>query len=110
MQILESVALKACTVLVALALQKPHRTSKSKDHVAHLNRRLTLWKEGNLASLVDEGQCIQKYLRFRGAPDKDKVARNFNHLMLQDKVYSAFRHLSCHSSGGVLNLDAQVRT
>ena len=28
--------------------------------------------------------------------------------MLQGKVHSALRYLSCHSSGGVLNLDAQV--
>ena len=54
---LESVALKACSVLVALALQKPSRTSKSKDHVAHLNRRLALWKEGSVSSLLDKGRC-----------------------------------------------------
>ena len=52
---LESVALKACSVLVALTLQKPNRTSKSKDHVAHLHCRLTLWKEGDLLALLDEG-------------------------------------------------------
>ena len=43
---LESIALKACSVFVALTLQKPNRTSKSKDHVAHLNCRLSLWKGG----------------------------------------------------------------
>ena len=72
---LESVALKACSVLVALALQKPRRTSKSKDHVAHLNRRLALWKEGIVSSLLDEGRCIQSHLQFFGVPNKDKAAR-----------------------------------
>ena len=105
---LESVALKACSVLVALTLQKPNRTSKSKDHVAHLHRRLTLWKEDDLSALLDEGRCIQRHLRFRGVPDKDRAARIFNNLMLQGKVHSALHYLSCHSSGGVLNLDAQV--
>ena len=52
---LKSITLKACSVLVASTLQKPNRTSKSKDHVAHLNRRLALWKEGNLSALLDEG-------------------------------------------------------
>ena len=28
--------------------------------------------------------------------------------MLQGKVHAALQHLSCHSSGGVLDLDAQV--
>ena len=39
---LESIALKASSVLIALTLQNPIRSSKSKDHVAHLNRRLAL--------------------------------------------------------------------
>ena len=43
---LESVALKACTVAPILLLQKPSRTSKSKDHVNHLQRRLDLWDKG----------------------------------------------------------------
>ena len=86
---LESIALKACSVLVALTLQKSNRTSKSKDHVAHLNRRFALWKEGNFSTLLDEGRSIQRHLRFRGAPDKDGAAQIFNNSMLQGKVHSA---------------------
>ena len=71
---LESIALKACSVLVALTLQRSNRTSKSKDHVAHLNRRLALWKEGSFSALLYEGRSIQRHLRFRGAPDKDRAA------------------------------------
>ena len=100
--------MKACSVLVALALQKPSRTSKSKDHVVHLNRRLGLWKEGSVSSLLDEGHCIQKHLQFCGVPNKDKAARTFNYLMLQGKVCAALQYLSCHSSGGVLDLNSQV--
>jgi len=59
-------------------------------------------------SLLDEGHCIQRHLRFGGTPDKDKAACTFNYLMLQGKVHAALRYLSCHSSGGVLNLDALV--
>ena len=40
---LESMSMKACTVAPILLLQKPSRTSKSKDHVNHLQRRLDLW-------------------------------------------------------------------
>ena len=57
---------------------------------------------------MDEGWCIRKYLRFRGTLDKDKAACNLNHIMLQSKVHSALRYFSCRSSGGVLNLDAEV--
>ena len=52
---LESVAMKAVTVLAILALQKPFQTSKTKDHVSCLVRRLVLWKDGNLNDLVLEG-------------------------------------------------------
>ena len=74
---LESIALKACSVLVALTLQKPNRTSNGKNHVAHLNCWLSLWKEGNLLALLDESRCIQRHLRFCGAPDKDRACTNF---------------------------------
>ena len=57
---------------------------------------------------MDEGQCIQRHLRFRDAPEKDRAARMFSNLMLQGKVHTALHYLSCHSSSGVLNLDAQL--
>ena len=61
-----------------------------------------------ITSLLDEGQCVQRHLRFRGALDKDRAAQILNNLMLQGKVYSTLCYLSCHSSGGVLNLNAQL--
>ncbi len=42
-------------VLPALVLQKPHRTSKTKDHIKCLDMRLEKWKDGNLNELVKEG-------------------------------------------------------
>ena len=52
---------------------------------------------------------FHRHLRFHGAlDDKDRAARIFNNLMLQGKVHSALCYLSCHSSGGVLNLDTQL--
>ena len=56
---LEGVAFKAAMILPALLLQKPHARSRTKEHTKHLERRLNLWKEGDLASLLDEGQTIQ---------------------------------------------------
>ena len=59
---LESIALKAAMTMCALLLQKPNRTSKSKDHVACLERRMTLWRAGDLEDLLQEGQTIQHRL------------------------------------------------
>ena len=57
---LESVALKATVVLPHLLLQKPSRASKSRDHIACLERRMPLWCEGKLMELLLEGRAIQE--------------------------------------------------
>ena len=44
---MECITLKAAMVMPALLLQRPHRDSKSRDHVACLERRsLPLWRGG----------------------------------------------------------------
>jgi len=49
---LETVALKAATVLPILLLQKPSKRSRTKDHIRCLERRLASWQNGNLEELV----------------------------------------------------------
>ena len=95
---LESIAMKAVTVLQVLLLQKPSRISKSSDHVHHLRRRLDLWKKGDIASLTQEGLCIQKHLRKTSCETSNKdIARTFNKLMMEGKVQGALRFLSKHN-------------
>ena len=53
---LESVALRAITVMSILLLQKPARNSKSKDHSACLERRLLIWQAEDINNLVLEGK------------------------------------------------------
>ena len=60
---LEGIALKAAMIMPALLFQKPHSRSRTKEHVKHLERRLNLWKDGNIDSFIlDEGQTIQSRL------------------------------------------------
>ena len=83
---LECIAMKATTVMQILLLQKPSRTSKSKDHVAHLQRRMELWSDGDIQALLDEGKCIQKRLGQATNPsNSDAIARIFRDLMLQGR-------------------------
>ena len=93
---LESVALMACSVAPILLLQKPGRTSKSKDHTIHLQRRLDLWLNGELRALVNEGRCIQKHLRTgtRRKDDDEAIARTFRDLILNGKVMQRCHALS----------------
>ena len=46
----------------ALLLQKPSKSSKSRDHHAALEIRLKLWEEGKIEELLYEGQTIQEKL------------------------------------------------
>ena len=56
---LESIALKAAMVLPPLLFQKPHRQSRSREHIKCLERRLLLWHEGDINALLHEGLMIQ---------------------------------------------------
>ena len=52
---MECIALKSAMVLPALLLQKPHARSKYRKHVKCLERRLLLWCEGDIDTLLVEG-------------------------------------------------------
>ena len=60
---LRKIALKAADIMPALLLQKPHKSSKSKDHHAAVKRRLKLWEERKIEELLYEGQTIQERLK-----------------------------------------------
>ena len=55
---LESIALKAAMIAPSLLLQKPHPTSKSKDHVECLQRRLEMWRLGDINGPILEGRVL----------------------------------------------------
>ena len=95
----------------ALLLQKPHSRSKTKEHVKHLERRLQLWKDGNLNSLLDEGSAIQSQFdrECRGKiKPTDQISRTFSKLMMEGKVRSALRLISEGNNGQLLRLDNLV--
>ena len=70
---MECVGMKAVVILQVLILQKPSRTSKTREHISHLKRRMDLWKAGNLSEILSEGRCIQDRLPKFGKP-RDKAA------------------------------------
>jgi hypothetical protein len=104
---LEYIALKASTVFQCLMLQKPYAKSKSKDHSNSLDRRLSLWKSGNISALLCESRCIQGHIPFPASTkqDMEKKARVFSWLMFEGKVNAALRYISRDVKGGVLSLD-----
>ena len=55
---LEAIAMKAVTVLCVLLLQRPHPRSKYHEHQSCLKRRLALWVDGDISSLLFEGHSL----------------------------------------------------
>ena len=103
---LECVCMKAVTLLQILLLQKPNSKSKTKDHVIHLKRRLTIWYDGNIKHLLEEGRCIQRRIpKGHKATAEQSLARTFSNLMAKGKVKNALRLLDRSHSGGVLDLN-----
>ena len=108
---LECIALKACLLIQVLLLQKPLKTSKAKDHVTCLQRRLESWKKGEIEVLVAEGQCIQSHLPTtdtRMTPEA--VSRAFSKMMFLGNVHGALNFLSRNTSGLPLKLEDVIQT
>ena len=112
---LEGVALCAAMVVPALLLQCPHRSSKTRVNKACLERRLRLWEEGDIHSLLHEGRCIQQRLprrqltfHYSHLEDKSKLTRHFTNLMQAGKTKDAVHLLSDQKKDGVLHLNEVV--
>ena len=102
---LESVALKAITVMSILLLQRPARNSKTKDHSSCLERRLHSWQAGDINGLVLEGRCLQKRLPKTTSRKRcdENLVRSFSNLMFNGKTSAALDLLSLKGKGGVLH-------
>ena len=108
---LEAVALKACTVMSILLLQRPFRSSKQKDHSACLARRMLIWKNGDIRNLLEEGRALQSRLPKFGASSSDNLgnlARTFSKLMFQGKTRAAMQLLAKQGMGGILGVDDMI--
>ena len=94
---IESYAILALTIFIPVMLQKPSRTSKNSAHIRYLTKRLNLWAEGELDTLVSECVAIQNRLqKVQHKPDhNDKV---FAKLMLEGKVTAALRWVTDNTS------------
>ena len=104
---LESVALRAAMTICVLLLQKPSRLSKSKDHVACLERRMGPWRAGDLDELLQEGLTIQRRLinsKRKPCSEIEKIRRVFVKEMSKGNTKAALRSLSKDNRGSVLRL------
>ena len=97
--------------MLALLLQKPSKSSKSKDHHAALERRLKLWQGGKIEKLLYEGQTIRERLKSSDSSMTiAKISIKFRILMSKGNVNGALKLLPNNMSNGILPLtDATLR-
>ena len=105
---MQHTALKAAFVLLAVGLQKPSKKSKAKDHQECLARRLVLWKEGEIDTLLRDGRLIQRHLDRSQKADPPNKAKIFAKLVMEGQIHSALSYLSEEDYGGALPLSEQV--
>ncbi len=107
---LEPIALKAATVLPHLILQKPFRNSKIQDHIKCMEKRLKMWSDGDLASLLWECRAIQDRLpkTNHNTSRQQQLSSSFANLMFQGKTNAALQLLSNKGKGNLLQLNDVV--
>ena len=98
----------------ALLLQKPHASSKAREHADCLHRRLQAWQKGDINNLVIEGCTIQARLKQNSrnvsCVSEQQTVRRFTKLIMQGKVKAALRLISEEWKGALLLLDTQLPT
>ena len=96
-------------ILPTIMLQKPSARSKAKEHSVALERRLKLWKSGDIDQLIREIRYIQKsFTSSKKQRSPDDISRSFSKLIMEGKVSAALKLLDKESSTGVLNLTEEV--
>lgn len=99
----------AIHIMPALLLQKPSKSSKTKDHVNALQRRMKLWKDGEFIALFREANALQKRLPNLGKKKNISfISRKFREHMQKGNVNSAIKLLTNNMEGGILPLSEET--
>ena len=101
---MQHLALKAAIVLLAVGLQNPSQKSKAKEHQECLEKRLKLWRNGEIDCQLREGRMIQRHIQKSCKKDPPNKAKIFAKLVMEGRINSALRYLSENDGGGVLPL------
>ena len=100
---------EAIMIMPNLLLQKPSKSSKSKDHQQALERRLELWTDGEFEELFHEGETIQLSLKtIQGPKTVAEISRKFKQLMTKGNVNAALNLLTENMENSLLPLDQRT--
>ena len=108
---LKNIAWKCFMLMPQLLLQKPSKTSKSKDHSEALKRRLLDWQKGNIMNIFDECTTIQKRIKKNSSANSiEAMLKKFAILMKQGNANGAVKLLTENMAGGILPLNDETMT
>ena len=103
----EQIAFTMAAIIFPLVLQKPSQGSKTADHKRYLEKRLVMWKNGNLNDLLNEGRAIQKRFSRKKKSAPAKKEERFIKLMEKGKISAALRCIGSLETG-VLEATTEV--
>ena len=96
------ISIKAIHIMPSLLLQKPSRDSNSQDHQKALERRLLLRHKGDICSLLNEAETLQRRLpMLNQRNDIMSISKRFQNQMEKGNVNGAMK-------GGILPLTEQT--
>ena len=91
-------------------LQKPSSKSKPKDHVKYLTSRLERWTNGDLSSLMDETNEIQKRMTSSITKKEESREKAFVRLMMFGKIGQAAKFINNDDAiKGVHQLNNEIK-
>ena len=104
--LLRSIILKVIHIMRVLLLQKLCNTSKSRDHLDALKRRLQLWERGEIKFLLLEVETIQQKLISNNYPKNiGEVLKKFAKLMRKGNVNGTLKLLTNNVPNFIFLLD-----
>ena len=106
---LARISMKAVHIMPALLLQKPSSSSKSKDHVRALERRMEMWHKGQIDLLMNEAETLQSRLpKIEGKRDIASTSKRFQAQMEKGNINAAIRIVTNNMGGGILPLNDET--
>ena len=98
-------------VMPNLLLQRTNIKAKGSENKGTLNRRLSMWREGKVIELLNEGQALQN--RFELCVEHKKsdedIAKRFKTLMAKGEVKNAIRLIETDAAIGILPLNDETK-
>ena len=106
----ERVALSLIHIFIPLMTQKPSAKSKPRNHARYLATRLAKWEKGEITSLMNECNEIQKRMKRNNKRKDESKYSYFIKLMMFGKIGDAAKKINNEDSiKGVHTLSDEIR-